>query len=96
MPRVDVLVTDLIMPGMNGDELAGTLRRRDPELRVLYVSALSGGRFAERVALRHGDALLEKPYSVNDLEQAFSTLTYGELGRPGRMPVHSVTPAVWM
>jgi two-component system cell cycle sensor histidine kinase/response regulator CckA len=96
MPRVDVLVTDLIMPGMDGAELAQMLRVRDEELKVLYVTGLSGRLFAQRVALRDGDALLEKPYTIAALEHAFSILTDGELGRPGRPPNRCAAPALWM
>ena len=96
MPRVDVLVTDLLMPGMNGDELARDLRERDTQLKVLYVTGLSGRLFRERVALGDGDALLEKPFSMTALEHAFSTLTAGELARQARGPAHAAAPALWM
>src|SRR5690349_18897079 len=96
MPRVDVLVTDLIMPGMDGAELAQKLRARDEELKVLYVTGLSGRLFAQRVALRERDALLEKPYTMTALERAFSVLTYGEFGRPRDVASHPAAPALWM
>jgi len=96
MPGVDVLVTDLMMPEMDGQQLAEILRRRDPELRVLYVTGFSDRLFAERAALCTGDAFLEKPYSVAALEQAFSMLAYGRLGRPERVPVCAAAPALWI
>jgi two-component system, cell cycle sensor histidine kinase and response regulator CckA len=96
MPRVDVLVTDLIMPGMDGAELALTLRRRDEDMKVLYMTGLSQRLFGQRVALREGDALLEKPYTVAALEHAFSMLTYGEFGRPKPIPNHAAAPALWI
>jgi PAS domain S-box-containing protein len=36
--RIDLLITDVVMPGLGGVELATELRKRDPELRVLYLS----------------------------------------------------------
>jgi CheY-like chemotaxis protein len=96
MNQVDVLVTDLMMPGMNGDELARHLRQRDPELKVLYVTGFADRLFAERVQLRDGDAFLEKPYSVAALEQAFSLLAYGRLSGIPRASARAATPALWV
>lgn len=95
MPRVDVLVTDLIMPGMDGDELARLLRLRDEQMKVLYVTGLGSRLFAQRVALREGDALLEKPFTVAALEHAFSMLTYGEPSRLREVPGQGAAPALW-
>jgi CheY-like chemotaxis protein len=97
MARLDVLVTNLMMPGMNGDELAGALRRRDVNLKVLYVAGFSDRLFAEKIALRDGGAFLERPYSMAGLEQALALLAYGRLDRPARETAASATaPALWM
>jgi CheY-like chemotaxis protein len=96
MPRVDVLVTDLSMPGMNGDELARSLRQRNEGLKVLYVTGFGGRLLDESDALRNGDAFLEKPYSMGALEHAFSIVAYGDLGRFGRAPACAAAPALWM
>src|SRR6185436_5083254 len=44
----DLLLTDLMMPPMNGDDLARRLRARDPDLRILYLTGYSDRLFAER------------------------------------------------
>jgi CheY-like chemotaxis protein len=41
-PGLDLLVTDLMMPGINGRELAMITRRRFPNTRVLYVTGFAG------------------------------------------------------
>ena len=82
MPRLDLLVTDLMMPAMNGDRLARTLRQRHVGLKVLYVTGFSDRLFAEKVSLSEGDAFLEKPYPSTALEQALSLLAYGHLVPP--------------
>jgi CheY-like chemotaxis protein len=97
MARLDVLVTDLMMPGMNGDDLARTLRQRHADLKVLYVAGFGDRLAAEKVALRDGGAFLEKPYSIAGLEQALSLLAYGRLDRPPReTAVPATAPALWM
>ena len=60
---IDLLVTDMVMPGMSGQELTERLLQNRPELRVLYMSG-----YSERAATdsARGDAsmrLLAKPFS---------------------------------
>jgi two-component system cell cycle sensor histidine kinase/response regulator CckA len=59
--RIDLLVTDVVMPRMNGKELASVLRARIPQLRVIFMSGYTG----EAVALQAArDTLfLQKPFS---------------------------------
>ena len=95
MARVDLLVTDLMMPGLNGDELARSLRQRDAELKVLYVTSFSDRPFAARIALRRGDAFIEKPYSAAAFEQAFSMVACGRIGRRAPRPACAAVPALW-
>jgi two-component system, cell cycle sensor histidine kinase and response regulator CckA len=63
----DLLLTDVVMPGMNGIDLAAELARRQPDLRVLFVSG-----YAEDAPERRGQVidaahLLSKPASATDL-----------------------------
>src|SRR5437899_7307600 len=46
--RFDILVTDLMMPGTRGDELARRLRANEPGLKVLYVTGCSDELFEQR------------------------------------------------
>jgi two-component system, cell cycle sensor histidine kinase and response regulator CckA len=61
----DLLMTDVIMPGMNGKELFDVLRKRYPDLKVLYMSG-----YMQNVIIQHGvdereTAFLQKPFSVD-------------------------------
>ncbi|MGH2945843.1 MAG: hybrid sensor histidine kinase/response regulator, partial [Solirubrobacteraceae bacterium] len=62
---IDALVTDVIMPGMRGPELASRLRAERPELRVVFVTGYTGGPVEQD--LRPGDALLTKPFGMDAL-----------------------------
>lgn len=77
--RFDLLVTDLMMPEMTGDELGRRLRQGDPELKVLYLTGFSDRLFKEKVVLWDGEAFLDKPCSLKGLREAVSLLLYGRL-----------------
>ena len=81
MERLDILVTDLIMPEMNGDELARGLRQSDPDLKVLYLTGFGDRLFAEKPILWESEAVLDKPCTIKGLEQAVSLLLNGHIGQ---------------
>jgi len=64
---VDLLVTDVVMPGIGGSELASELRRRRPELRVLYISGYAKDSDAIERALSAGDSFLPKPFTLAEM-----------------------------
>jgi two-component system cell cycle sensor histidine kinase/response regulator CckA len=80
--RIDILVTDVMMPQMQGDELARRLRQKEPGLKVLYLTGYSDRLFKERVTLWADEAYLDKPCSVKGLLQAVSLLLFGQLEKP--------------
>jgi CheY-like chemotaxis protein len=64
---VDVLITDVIMPRMGGQELARRLAVRYPGLKVLYVSGYADFEFESESALDAGRAFLAKPFASDIL-----------------------------
>jgi len=78
----DILVTDLMMPQMTGDELARRLRQSDPGLKVLYLTGFSDSLFKEKTTLWQDEAYLDKPCSVTGLLQAVSLLLLGHFDVP--------------
>ena len=78
----DVLVTDLMMPQMTGDELARRLRQSEGKLKVLYLTGFSDRLFKEKVTLWEDEAFLDKPCSIKGLLQAVSLLVHGRLAAP--------------
>jgi CheY-like chemotaxis protein len=80
----DVLVTDLMMPQMTGDELARRLRATEPGVKVLYLTGFSDRLFKEKATLWADEAFLDKPCSVKGLLQAVSVLMFGRLDAPNQ------------
>ncbi len=64
---IDLLVTDLVMPGMNGRELAARITARDPRVKCLFVSGYSADVIAHQGVIDEGAHLLEKPFSLHRL-----------------------------
>ena len=77
IPGCPLLVTDLIMPGVHGDELARQLRQRLPDLKVLYMTGFADRLFSERSLLWEGEAFLEKPFTPKGLLEAVALLLTG-------------------
>lgn len=67
--HVDLLLTDMIMPEMNGRELASHLREISPTTLVLYTSGYTDSYIIRRNELESDMHFINKPYSVNDLAQ---------------------------
>jgi CheY-like chemotaxis protein len=76
---IDLLMTDVVMPRMNGRELADRLTASRPDLRVLFTSG-----YPSDTVVRHGiaearTAFIEKPYLPDDLARMVRDI----LDRPG-------------
>jgi CheY-like chemotaxis protein len=65
-----ILVTDVVMPGIDGKELAARVRQLRPALRVLYISGYSDDILTRDGQFDDDIALLEKPFSGDDLAVA--------------------------
>jgi two-component system, cell cycle sensor histidine kinase and response regulator CckA len=79
---IDLLMADLEMPEMGGDEMARRIRATRPDLKVLYVTGHIDRLMDERPLLWQGEAFLEKPFSAAGLLEAVSLILYGTVKRP--------------
>ena len=68
--RIYLLVTDLNMPNMSGLALAAKLVIKEPELKVLYLTADANELFRQAHVLKPHEAFLEKPVSAHGLREA--------------------------
>ena len=64
---IDLLITDVVMPHMNGRELSGQIHTLYPGLKTLFMSGYTANVIAHRGVLEEGTNFIQKPFSVNDL-----------------------------
>jgi CheY-like chemotaxis protein len=65
--RFDAVITDEVMPGVTGTDLAGSLRRRRADLPIVLVSGYIGPMLSERALAVGVDAILKKPVQSREL-----------------------------
>jgi PAS domain S-box-containing protein len=65
--RIHVLLTDIVMPGLNGFDLAVKLTPDRPDMRVLYMSGYADRARVTETALKLGHGFLAKPFSDEEL-----------------------------
>jgi len=64
---VDMLITDVVMPGISGRVLADRLQSVYPEMKVLYISGYTDDAIVRHGVLDHGIPFLQKPFAPKDL-----------------------------
>ena len=67
--EIHLLLTDVVMPGISGRELAGRISARRPDIRVLYMSGYTDNLISSGGMLERGLAFLQKPFSPATLVQ---------------------------
>ncbi len=71
--HADILMTDIIMPGMNGKELFEKAKKILPALKVIYLSGYSDGIIAE-IKEDSSTYFIQKPFSIEDIKKALNFL----------------------
>ena len=78
---VDLIIADVHMPGMNGDEMARRIRALRPDLKILFVTGFADTLFTSQPVLWENQAFLDKPFTRRGLLEAVSLLLDGNLRR---------------
>lgn len=76
--QIDLLLTDLVMPGMNGRELFQRLACRRPELRVLFCSGYTPDDVVQHQILERDWPFLGKPFSANEIREKVAEVLESE------------------
>ncbi len=75
---IQLLLTDVVMPGVSGPELAVELLEKRPEMKVLFMSGYSGSAITRHGVLREGLVFLQKPFSPGSVTRAVRTALGGQ------------------
>ena len=81
-PDVDLLVTDIVMPGGTGWELADSMRKRKPGLPVLFISGYAPDTF--RTVSE--ESFLRKPFRITELLERVRVMLGQEVSQEIRLP----------
>ena len=65
--KIDLLITDVVMPGLPGPELAEALLALRPDLKVIFISGYAEGSLAPNGILKPGTVLVNKPFTIRAL-----------------------------
>jgi CheY-like chemotaxis protein len=83
--EIHLLLTDVVMPGMNGKELSERLKAKYPNLKVLFISGYTADAIAHHGVLDPGVAFLQKPFRPEELAERIREV----LAKPSMPPARS-------
>lgn len=73
--RIDIVLLDMIMPGMGGGEIFDRLKEINPDVRVLLLSGYSIDGLATKILNRGCKGFLQKPFKIADLSKKISEIS---------------------
>ena len=65
--KFDLLLTDMVMPGMNGRDLARKVKEKYPETKVIFMSGYTSDMIGNQRVLQTGEIFIQKPLSPMNL-----------------------------
>jgi DNA-binding NtrC family response regulator len=89
---IDLLICDLVLPGLSGREAANALQAHRPEMRVLFMSGYSSHDSFRRGLAEDGSPFLGKPFDVRALAEATDALLADGPWPQGASPEQELAP----
>ncbi|MEU4690499.1 PAS domain S-box protein [Actinoplanes sp. NPDC023714] len=89
---IDLLLTDVIMPKMTGNEVAARVRAIRPDIPVLYMSGYAEPVLTENGTLPDGVTIVEKPFTSQELLGRIRSFLHPSLGAPAVSPPRQHPP----
>ena len=80
--EINVLLTDVVMPGINGRILADQLKQKRPDVKVVFMSGYTGQRVGEKDILEPGSLFLQKPFTREGLARKIREALQVSTGAP--------------
>src|SRR5690348_3167735 len=81
---IDLLITDVVAPGMSGPMLADKLSALQPDLKVLYISGYDNTHVVQKYVVEKGHALLAKPFTMQELQNKVSEMLQAAANQASR------------
>lgn len=78
---IDLLFTDVVMPGISGRELANIVTRRHPDMKVLFTSGYTDNAIVSGGMLYEGTVFINKPYAIKDLTRKVRDVLDSQVAR---------------
>ncbi len=72
--EIDLLITDIIMPEMNGRDLAAEISAGRPGIKVLFMSGYTADVIARQGIVKKGFSFIQKPFSMKDIAVKISSV----------------------
>ena len=76
-PGIDLLLTDVVSPGMSGPMIADAVTALQPAIKVLFMSGYTNPEIERRYVIGRGYGLLEKPFTMDQLEKKIRSILGG-------------------
>jgi two-component system cell cycle sensor histidine kinase/response regulator CckA len=73
-PGIDLLLTDVVSPGMSGPMIADQIAALNPAIKVLFMSGYDSTQVVQRYVVEKGYSLLIKPFTMEQLERKVKEL----------------------
>ena len=78
---IELLITDVVAPGMSGPMLADKLSAMQPDLKVLYISGYDNTHVVKKYVVERGHSLLSKPFTMEALHEKVESLLRPSVAR---------------
>ncbi|MGA2713384.1 MAG: response regulator [Bryobacteraceae bacterium] len=77
-PDTELLLTDVVAPGMSGPMIADQIASLKPDIKVLFMSGYDGTQVVQRYVVEKGYSLLIKPFTMDQLERKVRAVLDGD------------------
>ncbi|HWE49667.1 MAG TPA: response regulator [Bryobacteraceae bacterium] len=82
-PGIDLLLTDVVAPGMSGPMIADHISALKPDIKVLFMSGYDSTQVVQRYVIEKGYSLLVKPFTMEQLERKVRLVIAGGCATAG-------------
>jgi two-component system, cell cycle sensor histidine kinase and response regulator CckA len=89
---IHLLLADIVMPGMQGDEVARRLRTIRPETKILFMSGYTKRAVADSLVAESGAAFIPKPFSLPELTEKLRSILGARTALADRPPEPLASP----